>query len=200
MTVGQVSKWLRPLPLAALLVGAQLAAGGAGLLAQEDSAAETPTENTPADEFIIEDDLDAEPEFFEFDSPAEIEELLSEEWRVFAGEAQPSYEPGNRRDPFRSLIIDEEGASAGHSRPDGVPGLLIGDLEVTGIIKFGQQTVAQVRAADRPVSYLVREGDRLFDGDVVSIREDEVVFQQIVDDPAALRPFRTVVKKLRPEN
>ncbi len=198
MIRAEMRTWTRSV-LVAMWVLVLLASG---LQAQEETETEVqaPSENARADEFIIEDDLDQPPEFFEFDSPAEIEELLSEEWRVLAGEAQPAYDPGNRRDPFRSLVIDQEGSSADSSRPDGVPGLLIGDLEVTGIIKFGQQTVAQVRAADRPVSYLVREGDRLFDGDVVSIREDEVVFQQIVDDPAALRPFRTVVKKLRPEN
>lgn len=170
--------------------------------AQEtDAQAQDEGDFETGDDAILEDDfVEDEPEFFDFDSPEEIEELLSEEWRVLAGEEQPEYEPGNRRDPFLSLIVDREGVAAESARPEGVPGLLIEDIEVTGIIKFGQQTVAQVRASDRPVSYLVHEGDRVYDGDVVSIREDEVVFQQIVDDPAALRPFRTVVKKLRPEN
>lgn len=170
--------------------------------AQEtDAQAQDEGDFETGDDTILEDDfVEDEPEFFDFDSPEEIEELLSEEWRMLAGEEQPEYEPGNRRDPFLSLIVDREGVAAESARPEGVPGLLIEDIEVTGIIKFGQQTVAQVRASDRPVSYLVHEGDRLYDGDVVSIREDEVVFQQIVDDEAALRPFRTVVKKLRPDN
>lgn len=170
--------------------------------AQEtDAQAQDEGDFETGDDTILEDDfVEDEPEFFDFDSPEEIEELLSEEWRVLAGEEQPEYEPGNRRDPFLSLIVDREGVAAESARPEGVPGLLIEDIEVTGIIKFGQQTVAQVRASDRPVSYLVHEGDRVYDGDVVSIREDEVVFQQIVDDEAALRPFRTVVKKLRPDN
>ncbi len=149
------------------------------------------------DELILDEALD-EPEFFEFDSPSEIEDILSEEWRVLAGETKPAYDPGNRRDPFRSLLTDRSAPRG--PRPEGVPGLLIGELEVTGIMAFGAQKVAQVRATDRTVSYLVREGDRLYDGDVVSIGADEVVFQQVVDDPAALRPFRTVVKDLRPEN
>lgn len=186
--------WARLLPLALLVLAP------VGLVAQEADTGDE-AEAATDDDLIFDDELEQDPpEFFEFDSPAEIEELLSEEWRMLAGEAQPEYDPGNRRDPFLSLIVDREGAAVEGQRPEGVPGLMIGDLEVTGIIKFGQQTVAQVRAADRPVSYLVHEGDRLYDGDVVSIREDEVVFQQIVDDQAALRPFRTVVKKLRPGN
>jgi hypothetical protein len=35
-----------------------------------------------------------------------------------------------------------------------------------------------------------------FDGDVVVIQPKEVVFKQVIDDPAALRPFREVVKIL----
>lgn len=183
-----------------LLALALLVLAPVALVAQETDSEDQADAGAEDDLVFDEEFEDDPPEFFEFDSPAEIEELLSEEWRVLAGEAQPEYDPGNRRDPFLSLIVDREGAAVEGQRPEGVPGLMIGDLEVTGIIKFGQQTVAQVRAADRAVSYLVHEGDRLYDGDVVSIREDEVVFQQIVDDPAALRPFRTVVKKLRPGN
>lgn len=197
MSTRLIPGWIRSLVLA--LAALILVAGAAR--AQETDPEGADAQGQGADELVVEDEFeDDPPEFFEFDSPAEIEELLSEEWRVLAGETQPEYDPGNRRDPFLSLMVDREGASAESQRPEGVPGLLIEDLEVTGIIKFGQQTVAQVRASDRPISYLVHEGDRLYDGDVVSIREDEVVFQQIVDDPAALRPFRTVVKKLRPEN
>lgn len=181
-----------------LLCSAWLAFAAVVVVAQETES----VDEVAGDEATVDDAYEEpEPEFFEFDSPAEIEELLSEEWRVLAGEAQPSYDPGNRPDPFQSLIVERaDGAAAPHDRPEGVPGLLITDLEVTGIMSFGAEVVAQVRAADRSVSYLVREGDRLYDGDVVSIRPDEVVFQQIVDDPGALRPFRTVVKKLRPEN
>ena len=168
---------------------------GGAVMAQEDEPAPSDGDALLDDQF-----LEDEPEFFEFDSPAEIEELLSEEWRLMAGETQPSYEPGNRPDPFLSLIPEPGDGEGAGARPEGVPGLLIDDLEVTGIVAFGAERAAQVRAADRAVSYLVREGDRLYDGDVVSIRSDEVVFQQIVDEPGALRPFRTVVKKLRPDS
>ncbi len=165
---------------------------GVGAVKSQDTAG--------SDDGVVQEEEFEEPEFFEFDAPSEIEELLSEEWRVLAGESQPSYDPGTRRDPFQSLIVERTSVVSTGQRPEGLPGLLIGDLEVTGIMAFGAERVAQVRAADRSVSYLVHEGDRLFDGDVISISSEEVVFQQVVDDPAALRPFRTVVKKLRPEN
>jgi hypothetical protein len=58
--------------------------------------------------------------------------------------------------------------------------------------------VAQVVAANEKKSYLLKEGDQLYDGDVVSINRAEVVFKQIVQDPTALKPFREVVKSLNP--
>jgi len=41
-------------------------------------------------------------------------------------------------------------------------------------------------------------GDQLFDGDVIRIGAQEVVFKQIVSDPTALKPFREVTKRLSP--
>ena len=59
-------------------------------------------------------------------------------------------------------------------------------------------TVAQVQAADRDESYLLRVGDQLYDGDVISIGASEVTFKQMVDDPSEPKPFRERVKKLNP--
>ncbi len=56
--------------------------------------------------------------------------------------------------------------------------------------------MAQIRSTDQEQSYLLREGDQLFDGDVVSISAVEIVFKQIVDDPTAIKPFREVVKRI----
>ena len=58
--------------------------------------------------------------------------------------------------------------------------------------------MAQVASADQEKSYLLRIGDQLYDGDVISITASEAVFKQIVDDPTALKPFREVSKKLNP--
>ena len=85
-------------------------------------------------------------------------------------------------------------------RPDGVPGLLIDDIVLTGIFRTAKGFVAQVAGdAQRKKSYLLKEGDQLYDGDVVSIDRSEVVFKQIVQDPTASKPFREVVKALDPK-
>jgi hypothetical protein len=82
-------------------------------------------------------------------------------------------------------------------RPDGIPGLLIDQIKLTGIFRTAKGFVAQVLGDPRSKrSYLIKEGDQLYDGDVVSINRNQVVFKQIVQDPTALKPFREVVKSL----
>lgn len=126
-----------------------------------------------------------------------IDEILEGEEAVLAG-GSFSYDPGNRRDPFKSLLAAPDRPEFRGPRPEGVPGLLIDEIDLTGIFRTSKGFVAQVVAANQKKSYLLKEGDQLYDGDVVSINRNEVVFKQIVQDPTALKPFREVVKSLSP--
>lgn len=127
----------------------------------------------------------------------QIDEILAEEEAALAGVGSTTYDPEGRRDPFRSLlektVVDDL-----RPRPPGVPGLLIDELDLKGIILKDGVWVAMVQAGKQEVSYLLRAGDELYDGDVVRISLDEVVFKQIVNDPKIFKPFREVVKKLNP--
>ena len=58
--------------------------------------------------------------------------------------------------------------------------------------------IVQIQSLGQETSYLLRPGDQLWDGDVVSISFEEVIFKQSVNDPTALKPFREVVKRLEP--
>jgi Tfp pilus assembly protein PilP len=127
----------------------------------------------------------------------EIDEILEGEEEVLAGSSF-SYDPGNRRDPFKSLLAAPDRPEFRGPRPEGVPGLMIDEIDLTGIFRTSKGFVAQVVAANQKKSYLLKEGDQLYDGDVVSINRNEVVFKQIVQDPTALKPFREVVKSLNP--
>lgn len=129
-----------------------------------------------------------------------IERILLEE-QVVAEDEELGYDPGSRRDPFRSLQIRTDRPSARGPRPEGVPGLLIDDVTVRGIFVTPNGSVAQVQASREDTSFVLREGDQLFDGEVVEIRfkKDEyaeIVFKQGVRDPSAIKPFREVVKRL----
>lgn len=128
---------------------------------------------------------------------AAVDDILRDEAAMLAGEGY-YYDPGNRRDPFKSLLAAREKVELRGPRPEGIPGLLIDDIDLTGIFLTSDGPVAQVASADREKSYLLRIGDQLYDGDVISITGSEAVFKQIVDDPTALKPFREVVKKLNP--
>jgi hypothetical protein len=126
-----------------------------------------------------------------------VDEILASEEDVLAGTVY-SYDPGTRRDPFRSLLAAKNRVERKGPLPEGIPGLLIDELDLTGIFRTSAGFVAQVLASNKEKSYLIREGDELYDGDVVSISQNEVVFKQIVNDPTVIKPFREVVKKLSP--
>ena len=128
---------------------------------------------------------------------SDIDQILEGEEEVLSGTGF-TYDPGNRRDPFKSLLVAADRPEFRGPRPEGVPGLLIDEIDLTGIFRTSKGYVAQVKAANQKKSFLIHEGDQLYDGDVVSINLNEVVFKQIVQDPTALKPFREVVKSLNP--
>jgi hypothetical protein len=127
-----------------------------------------------------------------------IDQILEGDEDVLSGNGF-TYDPGNRRDPFKSLLIAADKPEFRGPRPEGIPGLLIEEIDLKGIYRTSRGYVAQVNAANQKKSYLLKEGDQLYDGDVVSIGRNEVVFKQIVQDPTALKPFREVVKSLTPQ-
>jgi Tfp pilus assembly protein PilP len=126
-----------------------------------------------------------------------IDEMLEEDEAVLEG-LLTTYDPGNRRDPFRSLLAPTPRPELRGPRPEGVPGLLIDEIDIKGIFKTSKGYVAQISAQNEKKGFLLRPGDQVYDGDVLRITDNEVVFRQIVNDPTVIKPFREVVKKLRP--
>ncbi len=127
-----------------------------------------------------------------------IDEILARDEEVLSSPGLYNYDPGARRDPFRSLIQSTEEDEEVGKRPDGIAGLLIDDIELEGVYVTASGPVAQIASAQQEASFLLRPGDQLWDGDVVDISMGGIVFKQSVNDPTALRPFRDVVKKLNP--
>jgi Tfp pilus assembly protein PilP len=127
-----------------------------------------------------------------------IDQILAGEEEVLSGEGY-SYDPAGRRDPFVSLLQRTQTKELPQQRPEGVPGLLIDEIEVKGIFNLNGRVFAQVQTSDKDKSYLIQSGDQLYDGEVVSISSGEITFKQVVNDPSVIKPFREVVKKLNPE-
>jgi len=107
-----------------------------------------------------------------------------------------TYNPEGRRDPFVSLIGKGSDPKAQGMRPPGVPGLLINEVSVKGIVRNNSGFVALIQGADNK-TYVVKAGDRLLDGTVKSIVQDGVVFSQDVNDPLSLVKQKEIRKPLR---
>jgi Tfp pilus assembly protein PilP len=110
-----------------------------------------------------------------------------------------SYQVEGRRDPFVSLIGRGADPKTMTSRPSGLPGILIGEIGVKGIMKDRNGFIAMLQGPDNR-TYMVRSGEKLLDGSVKVVNADGVVFSQDVNDPLSVVKQREIVKKLRPND
>ena len=109
-----------------------------------------------------------------------------------------AYDPSGRRDPFVSLLGRGADPRSKASRPVGLPGILINEINLKGIMRDRTGYVAMIQGPDNK-TYFVKPGDRLMDGTVKSIVNDAVVFSQDVNDPLSLVKQREIKKSLRSE-
>ena len=125
-----------------------------------------------------------------------IEEILRADQEAQEGEFF-NYDPAGRRDPFRSLLagFEEDDEGIVKVRPPGLPGMLVDELRVEGIIETPSGILAFVQGRDN-LSYIIRPGTKLYDGEVKEVLPDRVVFKRQVNDPKQLRPYEEVVKEL----
>jgi type IV pilus assembly protein PilP len=106
------------------------------------------------------------------------------------------YQPDGRRDPFISLLGRGEQTPSTAARPSGLSGLLIGEVTVKGVLRDRSGFMAMLQAPDNK-TYVVRVGDKLLDGSVKSISQEQVIFSQDVNDPLSLVKQREVPKPVR---
>jgi hypothetical protein len=97
--------------------------------------------------------------------------------------ASPEKTAGPARQPFQVLALDK----AARSRPEGLAGLLIAELELREIFRTSRGYVAQVWAREAKRLYLLKEGDHVFDGEVVRITPDETVLRRTQSTTGDLR-------------
>jgi len=108
------------------------------------------------------------------------------------------YNPEGRRDPFVSLVgrgAETRGGRIG-ARPTGLAGLEVAEVTLRGTVRSRDGYVAMLQGADQK-TYIVRAGDKLFDGVVRSISQEDMVILQQVNDPLSLASQREVRKVLR---
>jgi hypothetical protein len=101
-----------------------------------------------------------------------------------------------RRDPFEPLLGKDKGGDSGPMNlPAGKPGLLISSLRIDGIVNGPNGMIAIVTNPQERV-YFLREGDRLYDGQVQHITMDGISFHQSGKDPFGNSVEREVAKRL----
>jgi len=128
-----------------------------------------------------------------------VETILRQQEDLLAGR-QFSYDPGGRRDPFRSLL-EEVALRRKGPRPRGVAGMLVSELDLSGIVRdMTGGNIAVVMGTDNK-GYFLRVGDEVYDGSVIVVdpAAGTVTFRQQVDDPRLIKPYRDVVKRLVPQ-
>jgi Tfp pilus assembly protein PilP len=109
-----------------------------------------------------------------------------------------AYNPEGRRDPFVSLLRRAGNARAGVAtlRPAGLGGLSVDEITLRGTLRNRETFVGIAQGVDQK-TYIVRAGDKLLDGTIRTISQNDMVIVQQVNDPLSLEKQREVRKVLR---
>lgn len=95
-----------------------------------------------------------------------------------------SYQPRGRRDPFvnpipKGPVADDDAPRKPVIRPQGLPGVLVSEVKLTGIVYSPVQTMKKAMLVVGRSTYFAQQGDSLFDGVIKEIRPNEVVFSMV---------------------
>lgn len=114
-----------------------------------------------------------------------------------AAEATPESEAKvARRDPFESLISRQQAAARSQAAlPPGIAGLQVSTLRLDGIVKSPRGMIAVV-SNPQARTYFLREGDKLYDGQVEKIAMDGVSFHEEGKDAFGKPVERQVNKRI----
>jgi len=96
-----------------------------------------------------------------------------------------------KRDPFETIIRSETIGTCG----SGKKCLVVGSIELKGIVSAPNGMIAVVENQQRR-TYFLHESDPVFNGQVIKIGPDSIVFRETVTDKAGRRSEKEVVKRL----
>lgn len=102
------------------------------------------------------------------------------------------YSSNGRRDPFLSPVVSHEGGSGCTT---GKKCLEIGAINLRGVVRTESGFIAVV-SNNMNKAYFLRENDPVFNGYVVKITGDSIVFQETLQDRLGKSFTREVVKKI----
>ena len=103
--------------------------------------------------------------------------------------------PAGKRDPFVSPVVRATAGGTGSMCSTGKRCLMINEMVLHGVVKTQGGMIAVVsNAANR--AYFLKENDPVFNGSVVKITGDSVVFRENVVDNMGRETTREVVKRV----
>jgi hypothetical protein len=171
--------WAGWVLVAAGLIAAAAFSAPAFPLTQEDPAEAAAPEEEPAQ------------------NDAAVEQILREQEDLLRGQ-HFSYDPENRRDPFRSLA--EPPTADRGKRPPGIGGMLVTEIDLAGIVRDDDGGDVAFFVGTDGKGYFLHVGERVFDATLIAIDAERgaVTFRQEVDDPRQIKPYRDLVRRLSP--
>ena len=101
----------------------------------------------------------------------------------------------SKRDPFVSPIR-EGGPVGGPDCSVGKKCLAIDTIQLRGIVRAPSGSIAVVESSTRKVTYFMRESDPVFNGYVVKITADSVMFRENVMDRTGRQSTRDITKRV----
>ncbi len=112
--------------------------------------------------------------------------------------ARPTEAPvrnASRRDPFLSPIVraDNGGAPCAGA---GKKCLAVDQVVLRGVVRGPSGMIAVVESTGRKISYFLRENDPVFNGYVVKITADSVVFRENTSDNLGRPGTRDITKRV----
>ena len=110
-----------------------------------------------------------------------------------AGAPDSKYNANGRRDPFVSPVVNHSTGGSGCST--GKKCLEIGALNLRGVVRSESGFIAVVSNGLNK-AYFLRENDPVFNGYVMRITEDSIVFQETLQDRLGKTFTREVTKKI----
>jgi len=113
-----------------------------------------------------------------------------------ASPAEKAEPVASKRDPFLPLV-DTKKEGRGEHLPPGKAGLVISTVRIDGTVRMTGGMIAVVTNPDQRV-YFIREGDRLYDGEVEKIGLDGVTFRENSKDAFGKSVERSVTKRIYP--
>lgn len=107
------------------------------------------------------------------------------------------YKPKGRRDPFVNLLLGRNPRGQREQR-EGIAGMLIEELDLEGILLKNGTYIALFKGPDgKP--YDVKVGDSVYDGEVIKIDINSVVFKRLLTIALGGTKEKITIKSLVPE-